>query len=126
MKDDLILRLLEETCKGLEGVNFPVTTPHLMLSYQALVGAAVANHPENEFLRTLQFIGDDGDSKRKDGIAYAFQSGGQGENSGDETRFHFSRRGSRHQSGPEEMRILFAQLRLVLESLQESREPPRY
>jgi hypothetical protein len=82
MKDEIIRRILDETCQALKGVHFPVQTPHLIPSYNALLTAAKDNHPNDSFLRVLEPL----------------EPG---------------------ESGPEEMRVLFAQLRIVLESYME-------
>lgn len=54
MKDEIILRLLEDACKKLERVSFPVETPHLLPVYNALLAAVQANHPGNVYLRALR------------------------------------------------------------------------
>jgi hypothetical protein len=96
MKDAVIIRMLQEACTALEGVSFPVTTPHLVPSYNALLAAAKANHPTDPFLSALTNLevlppvrNENGKFRREDAV------------------------------GPEEMRVLFGQLRVVLESLQE-------
>ena len=83
MRDEVIIRMLEDACTTLEGASFPVRTPNLVPAYNALLAAAKANHPGDAFLGTLG----------------AIEPG---------------------ESGPEEMRVLFGQLRIVLESLGES------
>jgi hypothetical protein len=107
MKDEIIIKLLEDACKGLEKVNFPVTTPNLMPIYQTLVLSAAQNHPENLFLRTLARL----------------QENSMPDAGGSEESRGFLKKSDKRDSGPEEMRILFGQLRIVLESLQEP--PPR-
>jgi hypothetical protein len=82
MRDEIIIRMLEDACTALEGVSFPTKTPNLVPSYNALLAAARANHPDHPFLSALSRI--------------------------DNT-----------DAGPEEMRVLFGQLRIVLESFQE-------
>jgi hypothetical protein len=89
MKDETIILMLAEASKGLEGVSFPVTTPHLIPSYNALLSAAQANHPNHPFLSALT------------GIEMPVKGEGRREES----------------VGPDEMRILFGQLRIVLEAL---------
>jgi len=85
MRDETIIRMLEDACTALEGVTFPTKTPNLVPSYNALLVAARANHPDDPFLGALSNI------ENKD-------------------------------AGPEEMRVLFGQLRIVLESYEEERE----
>lgn len=89
MKDEVIIRMLQEASQALKGVSFPVTTPHLAPSYNALLAAAKANHPDDPFLSALSPIEKSEGGRREDGV------------------------------GPEEMRVLFGQLRIVLESLLE-------
>lgn len=95
MKDTILLRLLEETANGLEGVSFPVTTPYLIPSYNAILAAAQANHPTDAFLSALTPLEPPSQNDRHN-------SGG----------------------GPEEMRVLVAQLRIVLESYAEKPYSP--
>jgi hypothetical protein len=83
MRDETIVRMLEDACTGLQEVNFPARTPNLLPVYNALLAAARANHPDDPFLNAL----------------------GRIENNGE--------------SGPEEMRVLFGQLRILLESFRE-------
>lgn len=80
MKDETLVRLLQDACKNLERVNFPVTTPNLIPVYNALLSAAKANHPGHSYLSILPIL-----------------------NEGE--------------TGPEEMRVLLGQLRIVLEAL---------
>ena len=82
MKDETIVRMLQESCQVLARVRFPVSCPHLGPYYNALLRAAKANHPDDVFLSALPPI--------EDGEA----------------------------AGPEELNVLFAQLRIAVESLQ--------
>ena len=99
MKDITLVRMLDEARKGLEGVNFPARTPHLLPAYNALLMAARANHPEDVFLQALEPI----------------------ENRGGEERREDGRRDRRDvpECGPEEMRVLFGQLYICMESFAE-------
>lgn len=81
MRDEILVRLLEDTCKKLEKVRFPVETPHLAPTYNAMLGAAKENHPGHPYLRFLELLPPDA------------------------------------QPGPEELNILFGQLRIVLEAI---------
>ncbi len=78
MKDDVILRLLQDASKQLEHVNFPADTPHVVPVYNALLAAVKANHPQEPYLHALPAV-----------------EGG---------------------TGPEEMRVLLGQLRILLEA----------
>ncbi len=81
MNDELLIRLLEDTCRKLEKIKFPVETPHLAPTYNALLGAAKANHPGHPYLGFLELLP------------------------------------AEAQPGPEELSILFGQLRIVLEAI---------
>ena len=86
MKDETIIRMIQETCEGLREMNkkpFPVDCRYLQPSYNALVQAARSNHSGDAFLSGLSTIEQNGEVN------------------------------------PMEMQILFAQLRIALESLQE-------
>jgi Pentapeptide repeats (8 copies) len=87
MNDETIIRLVEETCRVLAKMEFPQSCSHLQPSYNTLVEAAKANHPEDLFLRTLPTI---------PYVPYE----GKG-------------------VAPQEMHILFTQLRIALEALQD-------
>jgi hypothetical protein len=78
MKDDVILRLLQDAAKQLEHVNFPAETPHVVPVYNALLAAVKANHPQEPYLQALPTV-----------------EGG---------------------TGPEELRVLLGQLRILLEA----------
>ena len=56
MRDEVIIRMLQEASHGLKEVSFPVTTPHLIPSYNALLAAAKVNHPTDPFLSVLSPI----------------------------------------------------------------------
>jgi hypothetical protein len=86
MRDETIIRMLQETCDALKGVGFPASARHLVPSYNAVLAAAKVNHPSDPFLGALRPLED----------------GHEG-------------------AGPEEMRILFGQLRIALEALHEDR-----
>jgi len=81
MNDELLVRLLEDTCRKLEKVRFPVETPHLAPVYNALLASAKANHPGHLYLGVLEQLPPDA------------------------------------RPGPEELNILFGQLRIVLEAI---------
>ena len=87
MKDEMMIRMITETCGVLSNVgkHFPMECRYLHHSYNALLQAAQANHPGDGFLSALPRI--EGDAV---------------------------------DVSPQEMHILFAQLRIALESLQES------
>jgi hypothetical protein len=89
MTDEVIIRLAEETCRVLSKMEFPQSCSHLAPSYNALVQAAKANHPEDAFLSSLPTL--------------EYNTGAFGEKVG---------------MPPQEMNILFTQLRIALESLQ--------
>jgi len=91
MKDVTIVRMLDEARKGLEGVNFPAKTPHLLPAYNALLMAARANHPDDVFLHMLPPIENRVVDGRREGP----------------------------ECGPEEMRELFGQLYICMESFAE-------
>ena len=85
MKDDVILRLLQDASKQLEHVNFPAETPHVVPVYNALLAAVKANHPQEPYLQALPTV-----------------EGG---------------------TGPEELRVLLGQLRILLEAWAEGDRP---
>jgi uncharacterized protein YjbI with pentapeptide repeats len=91
MTDDVIIRLAEETCRVLAKMEFPQSCSYLQPSYNALVQAAKANHPDDVFLSSLPTL-----EYNTTGVF--------GEKSG---------------TPPQELQILFSQLRIALESLQE-------
>jgi len=91
MKDITLVRMLDEARKGLEGVNFPAKTPHLLPAYNALLMAARANHPDDVFLHMLPPIENRVVEGRRDGP----------------------------ECGPEEMRVLFGQLYICMQSFAE-------
>jgi len=82
MKDEILVRLVQDACQKLEHVHFPVATPHLVPIYDALLAAAKANHPGDPYLSLLPALADG-------------------------------------ETGPEEMRVLLGQLRILLEALQD-------
>ena len=84
MKDETVLRLVQDASQKLEHVRFPVTTPNLIPVYNALLAAAKANHPGDSFLALLPAL-------------------------------------TEGETGPEEMRVLLGQLRIVLEALHDER-----
>jgi len=83
MKDDVLIRLLQDANHALEGVGFPVETPNLVPIYNALLGALKANHQGQSYVQALLPV---------------------------------------ESAGPDELRVLFGQLRILLESLIET--PP--
>ncbi len=56
MKDETLVRLLQDACQKLERVNFPVTTPNLIPVYNALLTATKANHPAHPYLAVLPVL----------------------------------------------------------------------
>jgi hypothetical protein len=101
MTDDVIIRLADETCRVLAKMEFPQSCSHLQPSYNALVQAAKANHPDDVFLSSLPTL--------------EYNTAGV-----------FGEKGG---MAPQEMHILFTQLRIALESLQGdggARAPRRY
>lgn len=56
MKDETLVRLLQDACQKLERVNFPVTTPNLIPVYNALLTATKANHPGHAYLAVLPVL----------------------------------------------------------------------
>ena len=84
MTDDVLVRLLQDANRGLEGVGFPVETPNLIPVYNALLAAIKANHQGESYLQVLQPV---------------------------------------EGAGPDELRVLFGQLRILLESLTDSTSP---
>jgi hypothetical protein len=102
MTDELILRLVDETCKGLGRMEFFNPCAHLIPSYNAVVRAAQANHPDDPYLNTLfPILQPNENAERPD----KHGSDGSGIN-------------------PPLLRILFTQLRIILESLQEGQASP--
>ena len=85
MKDEMIIRMITETCGALSNVgkHFPTEFRYLHHSYNALLQAAQANHPSDRFLGALPRI-----------------------------------EGEAIDVSPQELHILFAQLRIALEALQ--------
>jgi hypothetical protein len=84
MKDEIILRMLQDTCQKLENVFFPVETPRVVPTYNALLTAVKTNHPDEPYLSALTLS----------------ESGA---------------------ASPEELKILFGQLRILLEALMEEK-----
>jgi hypothetical protein len=102
MTDDLILRLIDETCKGLARMEFFTPCAHLIPSYNALVRAVQGNHPDDPYLNTVfPILQPNENAERPD----KHGSDGSGIN-------------------PPLLRILFTQLRIILESLQEGQTSP--
>lgn len=89
MKDATIVRMLEETCSMLKHVDAYVSCTHLVPSYNALLTAAKANHPNDPFLSALSLLPTNSNEKG---------------------------------CGSSEIRVLFAQMRIALESFQEETE----
>jgi hypothetical protein len=101
MTDALIIRLVDETSKVLARMEFFQSCDHLIPSYNALVQAAQANHPNDPYLQT------------------AFPVLQPGEDKG---------RHEKHEHGkevsPPLLRVLFTQLRIILEAMQEPEIAP--
>lgn len=95
MKDATIIRMLEETCAMLKNVDAYVSCAHLAPSYNAMLVAAQANHPDDLFLSVLPPL--------------PIRNKEEGH--------------SKEGCGSSEIRVLFAQMRIALESLQN--EPER-
>lgn len=102
MTDTLILRLVDETCKVLARMEFFNPCTYLIPSYNALVQAAQANHPDDPYLNTAFPL---------------LQPGGT-----------VARSEKHHEDAdavnPPQLRILFTQLRIILESLQDEGAAP--
>lgn len=56
MKDSVILKMAEETCSILDQMMFHEPCDQLGASYNALIAAAQANHPDDAFLKALKPI----------------------------------------------------------------------
>ena len=119
MRDEVILRLLEDACKSLKDVSFPVQTPHLAPVYNALLAAARANHPNEPFFQALTPI-----ERRDDEYEEEEDEDEQGRGGGrpDRSR-HRRRRGEDVSVAPEELRVLMGQLRIALESFRQQTSP---
>jgi hypothetical protein len=78
MKDEIIIRMLQDAGSNLEHVRFPIETPNLVPIYNSLLAASQANHPQESFLKALRPV---------------------------------------EGASPEELRVLFGQLRILLEAL---------
>jgi hypothetical protein len=61
MKDETLIRLCGETTKWLSQTITVNPSPQMVPSYNALLEAAKANHPDNFFLRVLQPLATSGD-----------------------------------------------------------------
>jgi hypothetical protein len=101
MTDELILRLVDETCQVLARMEFFMPCRHLIPSYNALVQATQVNHPDDPYLNTAFPLLD------------ASENGGRLDKHG----------GDASAITPPQLRILFTQLRIILESLQEEPAP---
>lgn len=97
MNDVLIIRLVDETSKVLSRMEFFQSCDHLIPSYNALVRAAQANHPDDPYLHT------------------AFPTLQPGEKAERNQKPH----GEGREVSPPLLRVLFTQLRIVLEAMQE-------
>ena len=62
MRDDVIVRMVQETCKVLSEMHPYEECRSLVPSYNALLDAARANHPEESFLKVLPSLPDREDS----------------------------------------------------------------
>ena len=86
MEDKTILKIAESTAHMLSKADFPISVSHIIPSYNAILKSAKENHPDDEFLNTLNPIEEDiGD-------------------------------------GFFQLKILFSQLRIVVEALQEEEQ----
>lgn len=56
MKDEAIWRIAKQTAKVLSNMQFFMNCKHLLPSYQALLLAAKANHPDDPFLNALPVL----------------------------------------------------------------------
>jgi uncharacterized protein YjbI with pentapeptide repeats len=56
MKDQAIIRMIEETSRALSDAPWHIDCTYLMPSYNALLEAAKENHPEDPFLRVLASV----------------------------------------------------------------------
>ncbi|MCC6444191.1 MAG: hypothetical protein IT210_12150 [Armatimonadetes bacterium] len=56
MKDEVILRIADETCQVLKRMEFFEPCGYVLPTYNALLQAAKSNHPEDPFLQTLSPI----------------------------------------------------------------------
>ena len=114
MRDEVILRLLEDACKGLKDVSFPVQTPHLAPVYNALLAAARANHPNEPFFQALTPIERRDDAYEEEDENEEARGGGRMDRSR-----HRRGRGEDVSVAPEELRVLMGQLRIALESFRQ-------
>jgi hypothetical protein len=69
MNDATILRMATETIQHLRQAIPVSACPHMVPSYNALVRAAQANHPEDVFLKILTPISTTGDDRDSISIA---------------------------------------------------------
>jgi hypothetical protein len=60
MTDDVILRMIKETCEILKVMEFHEDCRPLMPTYTALIAAAQENHPQDPFIRTISSVEDIG------------------------------------------------------------------
>ena len=88
MRDEVILRMLQDASAKLEHVRFPASATHIGPVYNGLLAAVAANHPNHPFLGIL--------SPLPDGEA-----------------------------SPEELKVLFGQLRILLETIVEEANETR-
>ena len=56
MKDEVILRMLQDARESLSGVEFPVDPSPVVPAYNALLAAVKANHPQDVYLQALPTI----------------------------------------------------------------------
>lgn len=61
MTDEAIIRITQESCKVLSGVPWHSECKYLLPSYNALLQAAKANHPEDPFISALPTIASNGE-----------------------------------------------------------------
>ncbi len=115
MRDETIIRMLQETCQVLSQMGhkpFPQECRYLQHSFDALLQAARANHPGDVFLNALPTISS-GEPRGAEESAEGPARGPSGPH---------ARHGGRREAvevSAQEMQVLFAQLRIALESLQD-------
>jgi hypothetical protein len=61
MTDDVILRMIEESCAILKVMEFHENCRPLQPTYKFIIAAARENHPQDSFIRTLASIDDIGE-----------------------------------------------------------------
>ncbi|MBV9851512.1 MAG: hypothetical protein JO250_17735 [Armatimonadetes bacterium] len=107
MKDEYLIRMIAETCKTLSEIHWPTECRYLPGSYNALLQAARTNHPDDPFLKALPAAKDEGSRSKTTPIPPGPFPPPAAKDEGEAVT-------------TAEMNILFAQLRIALEALQDS------